>query len=139
MSLTKLEIMALEPKTIEVEIEALCGDVLLRAMPALKMVEILKQARDGEESDNLDVTHAIEFLAACIMDPSTGELAFSVEELTALAATTLPMDAITTMFAAAYELHGLTIKATEELEKNLEETPGGSSGGSSPGSEDTRT
>ena len=142
MPLSKAQIQEARPQTKEVEIPELAhigdGKVLLGIMPALKLTGIMRKLREqGEEIDNLDLKHPIEFLAATLLDAETNELAFTEDELMALAEQTLSMETIEKLFMASYDLHGMTKDAAEGLEKNLPETPGADSGGSSPGSSDT--
>ena len=144
MPLSKEQIQQAKPQTRQVEVPELAevgdGKVLLGVMPALKLYEFMRRVRqEKDQTDELDLSYICDFLAACVLDPDSLEPAFTPEEFQEAAATLLSMETLKGLFNAAYDLHGISDRAVEDLEKNSDTTPGDSSGGASPGSEATPT
>ncbi|MDI9431045.1 MAG: hypothetical protein WCR65_03815 [Parcubacteria group bacterium] len=135
--LTKEQLLAVnDAERRTVDVPEWGGAVTLQRMGALayQQVRAVGKRTDFDDPEQA-VRFALAYVAACVVDPQTGEPVFDGEALAVLERRS--PQAVDRLFAAALELHGATTDAAEELEKNSEPTANDDGGFDSRGSADT--
>lgn len=129
--LSKAELMALGPKTIDVPLPELGEGKMLRVreMNGLVLLDTVSKTRalpaaaDGEPLPPAHLELMYQVLEQTVVD-ADGNLMFNAGEI---AQVWLPQAAILRLWRAAWGLSGLDSAAQEEQAKNLEATPANNS------------